>query len=753
MTRSLRLKTFAIIAAVAFAAGIGTHRIATTHAASPQQSATQHAAPATPAAEKFSPITIEGDHLVRDGKPYQIISGEMHYPRIPHEYWRDRIRMARAMGLNTIQTYAFWNAHEPKPGVFDFTGDLDIAEFLRTAQEEKMNVLLRLGPYVCAEWDAGGFPAWLFADPSLKVRTTDPKFLEAAGKYLDRIGAEVAPFQATRGGPVIGFQIENEYGSYGPNAGKGVGDDRARSYKEATEYMEAIRKLFIHAGLGESLFYTANGTEADTLAMGSLPDVVAVANFGPGEGKETLARLQTSRPHQPVMVGEYWDGWFDAWGDDHAKTNTDQQVSEVAWMLNSGFSVNLYMVHGGTTFGFMNGANLSTYTNEHYAPETSSYDYNAPIDEAGRPTPKYFKFRDMIADHTGVASVPMPQNIPVVAVPEFPLSESAPLWKNLPRPVFVKRPRSMETFGQSYGYIVYHTELNTDAPVAVRPRDDNPLGAENGASQQRYPGAMPSGSSRSGSPVGAGNGSTAPPSTDSSSSQSDDSLPSAASGDKTHIGRNAGSSFGAGDSILVLDEVRDFAAVYIDHKLAGTIDRRLQQSQLALRIPPGKVALDLVVENTGRVNYGPDLADGRAGITSSVTLGGRELLDWKVFPLPMTSPNEITGWGKHALEGPAFYRGTFSTDNPADTFLDVSKFGKGFVWVNGHNLGRIWSIGPQQSLYVPAPWLKRGANEVIVFDFARQKHPTLHGVADPIFNTPAPVSTRWWCEPNCASDQ
>lgn len=751
MTRPSRFNSRAAVAAIALSALAVAHRASVTQAARPQQSTSQHVAPAAPAPEKVAPITIEGDHFVRDGKPYQIISGEMHYARIPHEYWRDRIRMARAMGLNTIQTYAFWNAHEPKPGVFDFTGDLDIAEFLRAAQEEKMNVLLRLGPYACAEWDAGGFPAWLFADPSIRVRTTDPKFLDAAGKYLDRIGAEVAPFQSTRGGPVIGFQIENEYGSYGSL--DEPGETAAQNRQKSREYMEAIKGLFIHAGLGESLFYTADGTDPEQLADGTLPGVLAVANFGPGEAADSLARLKKFRPGQPVMNGEYWDGWFDAWGDDHAKTNTDQQVKEVAWMLAQGYSLNLYMLHGGTTFGFMNGANFDSGADGHYAPETTSYDYNAPMDEAGRPTPKYFKFRDAIAEHTGIAPPPLPQNIPVVAVPEFPLTESAPLWKNLPRPVFVKRPRSMEIFGQSYGYIVYHAELNTDAPAAAQQRDGNPLGAENGSSPQRYPGGIPSGSSRSGSPTGSNIGSAAPPSTDNSSSQPDDSLPSAASGDKTHIGRNAGSSFGAGDSVLVLDDLRDFAAVYIDHKLAGTIDRRLQQSRLSLRIPPGKVALDIVVENTGRVNFGAHLADGQAGITNSIKLGGRELLDWKVFPLPMNSASEITGWGKHALDGPAFYRGTFTTDNPADTFLDVSKFGKGFVWVNGHNLGRIWSIGPQQSLYVPAPWLKRGANEVIVFDFARQKHPALRGIADPIFATPAPVSTRWWCEPSCAPDK
>ncbi len=388
-----------VLAAVFAAAVVAPHR---SHAQQPAPDS------------KFSPITISGTQFMRDGKPYEILSGEIHYARVPRDYWRDRLRKIRAMGLNTIQVYAFWNAHEPKPGVFDFTGNLDVAEFLRTAREEKLNVLMRLGPYVCAEWDAGGFPAWLFEDGKIKVRSTDPQFLAAAGDYLDHIGEQIAPYLASKGGPIIGLQIENEYGSYGPRAARGLGTDHAATRREAHEYMQAIRQLFVHAGLGDEMLYTADGTDIEEMEMGELDGVLAAANFGPGEAKGAIARIKARRPNQPVMVGEYWDGWFDSWGDDHQATDTEKQLNDVKWFLANNYSFNLYMVHGGTTWGFWNGANRDDGPDSHYAPETTSYDYDAPIDEAGRPTKKYFAFRDAIAAHTGVQPPDVPQNLPIV---------------------------------------------------------------------------------------------------------------------------------------------------------------------------------------------------------------------------------------------------------------------------------------------------------------------------------------------------
>lgn len=576
------------------------------------------------------PVTIAGDHFERGGEPYQIISGAIHYVRVPRADWRDRLEKARAMGLNTVETYVFWNLHEPRPGVFDFSGQLDVAAFVRMAQQQGLNVILRPGPYICAEWDAGGLPAWLFADPALKVRSSDPRFLAAADRYLARLGKELSGLQAAHGGPIIAVQIENEYGSYG--------NDKT--------YVEAIHQSLIRAGLGDSIFYTANGVTL--MDNGDLPGVMAVINFGPGSAKSDFEMLSRKQPDFPRMSGEYWDGWFDAWGNaEHAHTNATAQAKEVAWMLDQGYSLNLYMFEGGTTFGFMNGANWQP--GDHYKPQTTSYDYDAPLDEAGRPTAKFFLLRDVIVSHTHTTAMPLPPPQPLTAMPEFALTDSAPLWDNLPAAVRSKTPRSMEELGQSYGYILYRAHV----PALRQAR-------------------------------------------------------------------------------LKLENVHDYAAIYLNRKFVGVIDRRLDQSELTIDVPAGGATLDILVENTGRVNYGPHLSEGRAGLYGNVLLSGKEPRDWEIFPLPMESPDTIKHWKEGAaVSGPAFHRGVLQVVKPADTFLDVSHLGKGFVWVNGHNLGRVWNIGPQHSLYLPAAWLRQGSNEVVVFDFMDLDQPRLRGLDGP----------------------
>ena len=588
---------------------------------------------AQPPAANTPVITISGDHFVRNGKPYQILSGAIHYARVPRAYWRDRLQKARAMGLNTVETYVFWNLHEPTPGVFDFSGQLDIAEFLREAQQEGLNVILRPGPYVCAEWEAGGYPAWLFKDPSLKVRSQDPRFLAAVDRYLTRLGQEVGSLQATHGGPIVAIQIENEYGSYG--------HDRV--------YMEKIHQSLVRAGLGDSLFYTSDG--ADQLPNDAFDQFLAVINYGPGEAKTEFAKLDTMRPNFPRMTGEYWDGWFDAWGNKgKVATNARKQADEIAWMLQKGYSFNLYMFTGGTSFGFMNGANFDRGPLGRYAPQTTSYDYDAALDEAGRPTAKFNLLRDAIAKYTGQTPPPMPAPMPLAATPPVTLAESASLWDNLPAPIASEKPEPMEAYGQNYGYILYRTQIA-----------------------------------------------------------------------------------GPGSRKLVIDEPRDYAAVYLNRQPAGTLDHRLGQKSLDLTLPSGPVTLDILVENTGRVNFGPHLPDGRAGIAGTVSLDGKPLTGWQVYPLPMDSPSAIHGWSANPIPGPAFHRGALALPAVTDTFLDTTPLGKGFVWVNGHNLGRTWSIGPQHSLYLPAPWLVSGPNEVIAFDFSTLTAPTLRGSAEPVW--------------------
>lgn len=582
-------------------------------------------------------VKLAGPQFVVNGRPLQIISGEMHYPRVPREYWRDRMRKARAMGLNTISTYIFWNLHEPQPGVFEFSGQQDVAAFVRTAQEEGLYVLLRPGPYVCSEWDLGGLPAWLLADSNIVLRSTDPKFTGPAERFLKRLGQELAPLQATRGGPIIGVQVENEYGSFGKDA----------------QYMGKIRDAIVSAHLNEVPLFTADGPEQ--LPFGTLPDVAAAINFGPGDAKKGFETLARFRPDGLRMNQEYWAGWFDSWGNPHHTTNGNREAEELDWMLAQGYSVNLYMFHGGTTFGFMNGANFDRA----YAPQTSSYDYNAPLDESGAPTAKYMAFREVIAKRRVGEQFPaVPTEIPRIEFQDIALSESSPLWANLGTAVETPAPRPMESFGQSYGYILYRTRVE---------------GPMSGA--------------------------------------------------------------------LSIHELRDYAQVYVDGKLTGSMDRRTNAKSLSLDIGAGIHTLDILVENSGRINFGPRLRDDRKGITESVSLGEHVLTGWQVFCLPMSDLGQIK-FGRQLSDGPIFYHGAFDVKNIGDTFLDMRLFGKGAVWVNGHALGRFWNVGPQQTLYLPGAWLTQGRNEVIIFDLMPGANsPKLHGLSRPILDSiPEPTA-------------
>jgi beta-galactosidase len=581
-------------------------------------------------------FALQNGQFLLDDKPFRIISGEMHYARIPREYWDQRLRAARAMGLNTVTTYVFWNLHEPRPGVFDFSGNNDVAEFIREAQHEGLFVILRPGPYVCAEWDFGGFPAWLLKDHSLIVRSRDPKFLEAAGHWIKRLGKELAPLQVGNGGPIVMVQVENEYGSFG--------DDHA--------YMQEIHRMLVDAGFTKSVLYTADG--AEQISGGSLPDLPVGINFGgstAGQAEKEFAILKKIRPNGPFLNSEFWDGWFDHWGGKHGTTNTANETGNLDWMLRQGYSVSLYMFHGGTSFGWMNGANSN---GKNYEPDVTSYDYNAPLDESGRPTRKFYAFRSIIVEDTARPAIPAPFPAPARPIPEFPLQEAVSLWKVLPTPVHSEHVLSMEDLDQAYGYILYRKHLN-----------------------------------------------------------------------------------GPKEGELVLDELHDYAQVYLSGKLVGTLDRRLAQNHLRLKVPSAGAQLDILVENSGRINFGIALRGERKGITKQVTLADKALLGWDIFALPMTEPWKLP-FAPTTCQGPCFYRGAFVASAPADMFLDTQNFTKGMVWLNGRPLGRIWSIGPQQTLYVPGPWLRAAENEVIVFDLNGQSGETLQGRDHPILDsTPA----------------
>ena len=556
-------------------------------------------------------LRVNEDHFELDGKPFQIISGAIHYARVPRAYWRDRLRKARAMGLNTVETYVFWNLHEQEPGHFDFSGQNDVAEFIREAQQEGLYVILRPGPYVCAEWEFGGYPAWLLREPGMIVRSSNAAFMAAASRWLHRLGKELATLQSANGGPIIAVQVENEYGSFG--------SDHA--------YMEQIHQLVQDSGFDRAMLYTADG--ADEVEKGSLTELPVAINFGTGEARGEFAKLAKMRPNGPKMCGEYWAGWFDHWGDEHHRADAATEAAELKWMLEQGYSVNLYMFHGGTSFGWMNGANSN---GKNYEPDVTSYDYDAPVSESGELTPKFLLFRDAIRQATGVNPPLPPEPLPTRTIAPVTLTRSAALWNNLTSPVISAQTLSMEDVGQSYGYILYRTTI-----------------------------------------------------------------PHAQSGE------------------LRIDELHSYAQIYLDGELAGVLDRRLDQSALTVHTTHDNTRLDILVENTGRVNFGSQLPNERAGITHQVQLAGTTLTGWSIYPLPMQHMERLA-FSPDECRGACFYQASLDVDNPADTFVDTGSLSKGEVWINGEPLGRFWKIGPQRRLYLPAPWLKKGRNEIVVFD-------------------------------------
>lgn len=559
---------------------------------------------------------IGSGQFLLNGKPFQVMSGEMHYPRIPREYWHDRLVKARAMGLNTVCTYLFWNVHEPAPGRFDFSGNLDVAEFVREAQRVGLHVIIRPGPYVCSEWDLGGLPSWLLKHRDIKLRCGDPRYEEAAESYLRRVAQELAPLQVDRGGPIILFQVENEYGSYG--------NDK--------QHLEFIRSTMRSAGLTVP-FFTSDGPAQHLLSAGTLSDVLPVVNFGGGP-KEAFQTLEKFRPGIPHMTGEFWCGWFTHWGDSAwGSSNTARQTEELRWIVENGKSFNLYMFHGGTNFGWMAGANFGRT----YEPDVTSYDYDAPLDEMGNPTPKYFAFRDVLLKHQ-----PARSDLPVVPpartgieIPAFTPEAGSHLFDRLPEANRRPQPVPMEELGQDYGFVLYRTTL---------------------------------------------------------------------------IGPTSGT--------LAVTDLHDYALVFVDGRFIDTLDRT--KGKFTARLPETLVkapVLEILVEGMGRINFGQHLID-RKGITERVTLRGVTLMNWEVFSLPIAdadAPERKTRPGM-IIHGPRFFTATMTIDEPGDTFLDLSAWSKGVVWVNGRNLGRYWNVGPQHRLFLPRPWLRPGKNTIVVLD-------------------------------------
>ncbi|WP_295667047.1 beta-galactosidase family protein [uncultured Mucilaginibacter sp.] len=569
-----------------------------------------------------------------DGKPLQLISGEMHCTRIPRAYWRARMKMAKAMGLNTIGTYVFWNAEEPEEGKFDFTGNNDIAEFVRIAKEEGLWVVLRPSPYACAEWEFGGYPWWLLKDKTLKVRSKDPKFLKYYHDYIMQLGKQLSPLLVTNGGNILMVQIENEYGSYS--------DDK--------DYLDINRKIFKEGGF-TGLLFTCDGPSQ--MPRGYLPGYLPAVN---GEDNPKAVKTLINKYHNgkgPYYIAEWYPGWFDSWGSAHNGSNANEDAGKLDTVLSAGISINLYMFHGGTTRGFMNGANMSR--TDPYSPQTSSYDYDAPVDEAGNATAKFYKFRSVIEKHlpSGVKLPPVPKKIKTIAISNIGLNDRSALFNNLGKPVIAEHPLCFEDLNQGYGFVLYRTTLKN---------------AVNG--------------------------------------------------------------------LLKIKQLRDYATIYLNGKRVSVLDRRLRQDSVQIASTEPNTILDILVENNGRINYGPYLTDNRQGITEKVTLNNDELTGWKMYKFPFGT----TAGFKYAANKdtnelqPALYKGSFTLTKTGDTFLDLHGFGKGFVFLNGHNLGKYWNIGPQQTLYIPASWLKKGLNQLVVFDQLKGGHKTINALDHPVLN-------------------
>lgn len=577
------------------------------------------------AQKKNHTFEVKDGQFVYDGKPTQIHSGEIHYARIPKEYWRHRLKMAKAMGLNTIATYVFWNYHNTAPGVWDFkTGNRNLAEFISIAKEEGLHVILRPGPYACAEWEFGGYPWWLQKNKDLVIRSNNKPFLDSCKVYINRLAREVKHLQVSKGGPIILVQVENEFGSY-------VSQRKDIPLDEHKQYNMAIKKLLTDAGF-EGPFFTSDGTWL--FDGGAMAGILPTAN---GEGNIDNLKKAVNKYHNnqgPYMVAEFYPGWLDHWAEPFVRIGADEIVKQTEKYLQNNVHFNFYMAHGGTNFGFTSGAN---YNDEHdIQPDITSYDYDAPISEAGWATPKYMAIRELMKKYVKYTIPEIPEKIPVLKLPDVAIAKTVDFfeWKNSVKPVVNDTPMSFEELGQGHGYVLYSKSFNQ--PI---------------------------------------------------------------------------------QGLLQINGLRDYALVYINGKKAGELSRQDKKYYMEVNIPfNGR--LDILVENMGRINYGADIVNSTKGIISPVTINDYEITGgWKMYSLPFDKVPDLSKSAAKNVAGlPVFYTATVAVDKPGDVFLDMQGWGKGIVFVNGIHIGRYWKVGPQQTLYVPGCWLKKGQNEIVIFE-------------------------------------
>ncbi|EHG11804.1 hypothetical protein HMPREF9177_01686 [Streptococcus intermedius F0413] len=556
-------------------------------------------------------------------QPFKILSGAIHYFRIQPDDWYHSLYNLKALGFNTVETYIPWNAHEPMKGQFDFEGILDVEKFLQTAQDLGLYVLLRSSPYICAEWEFGGLPAWLLEE-NMRIRSSDPAYLAAVANYYDELLPRLVPHLLGNGGNILMMQVENEYGSYG----------------EDKEYLRAVRDMMLERGVTCPLF-TSDGPWRGTLRAGTLieDDVFVTGNFG-SKAKENFAQMQEFFDEYgkkwPLICMEFWDGWFNRWKEPVITRDPEELATAVHEVLQQG-SINLYMFHGGTNFGFMNGCSARGNID---LPQVTSYDYEALLDEQGNPTPKYFAIQRMLKKYYPE----YPQREPLVKetfeLKNIPLSERVSLFETLEdiaQPIESLYPMKMEELGQNVGYLLYRTQAEWDADKErVRVID----------------------------------------------------------------GRDRMQLFVDGNFITTQYQTEIGEDIFIS-----------QQKRSTHR-------LDILMENMGRVNYGHKLLaeSQHKGIRTGVCKDLHFMLHWNQYPLEFENPEAIDFTKEWHEDQPAFYAFDVELKAFKDTYLDLTHFGKGIVFVNGVNIGRFWDVGPTLSLYIPHGLLRIGNNRIIIFE-------------------------------------
>ncbi|KAL8122854.1 beta-galactosidase 17 [Apium graveolens] len=603
---------------------------------------------------------IADDMFWKDGKPFRIIGGDLHYFRVLPEYWEDRLLRAKALGLNAIQTYVPWNLHEPRQGQLVFEGIADVVAFLQLCKKLDFVVMLRAGPYICGEWDLGGFPAWLLSiEPALRLRSSDPAFLDLVEKWWGILLPKVAPLLYSNGGPIIMVQIENEFGSYG--------DDKP--------YLHHLVKL-ARSHLGEDLtLYTTDGGSRETLQKGTIRGntVYSAVDFTTGDDPWPIFELQkefNAPGKSPPLSAEFYTGWLTHWGENIARTDAKSTAAALGKILEKNGSAVLYMAHGGTNFGFYNGANTGDGESD-YKPDLTSYDYDAPISEFGDVDNAKFKaLRRVIGQFSAVSLPPLPRNNKMTGYGNFRLQRSAFLFDMLDKidhadVLESNDPVSMEVFGEMFGLVLYASEFiqegkkNILSIPKVHDRAQVFVSCPSKDKRPKYAGTIERWSNQA------------------------ISLPNLNCISPIKLLILVENMGRLNYGLYMFDRKGILSSVYLN----GKPIHKWNMVSVPFQKIPEIQKINPVFQNA-QSDY------------KKISSHKKPIINLDSF-----------------LEEPAFYVGSFDAGEVHDSFISFTGWGKGIAFVNGFNIGRFWpSMGPQCNLYVPAPILHHGKNVVVILE-------------------------------------